>query len=602
MKKASTELLQQGTQTPSSAPDLIPAEKINGELTLRLEQQTGELQSRRSILGRAVAQWPVAMSLLVVVAAVWFQIQGMNRSLGEDESWVANAVLESSVSRMLFYDAWVPAPEPGFLLVSRLVTKWLGPSNLTFRIVPFAFSLLGLAAMGLLLRRLFTPVWLVVGFALFAASPPAIYYAHNFKQYSSQLAMAALLLLSATRCNERPSRWNFAALLLMIVVAMVFSYPSVFLLPAVVILLVRPKPGESIEPNRMKQAALAALLGLTVFLFLYFAVIRSNVNESLRLFFAHKNHAFGILGCLRRIGYSLLVPFKRLLPIPMRFLDSPARFLELVGGPGLLGIAAALYQVRRGYRPWVVVAVSLPILAVSCLDVVNRYPVTEKTTLFLLPCRVILVVSLLELVVATISALAPGPGWSRTLVWTAPVAATLIFGIGCLRERHAEPTVPVEDVQSAVAWLQENFRDGDALYVHASMQENFKLYTRLLAFNPSSVQWGNTGWPCCPRRVEYWEGLGSVHRMEEDIVRLYPVSIPERLWTLHSLRSDHWAYIGLDEGVLLRRLFLDRGCALEFYREWHNVGLSRFGCGASKQTMARVTSPMSSQFHGRQPR
>ena len=45
MSKASTELLEQGTQTPSPAPDLIPAEtKINRELTLRLVQQTGALQ------------------------------------------------------------------------------------------------------------------------------------------------------------------------------------------------------------------------------------------------------------------------------------------------------------------------------------------------------------------------------------------------------------------------------------------------------------------------------------------------------------------------------------------------------------------------------
>jgi hypothetical protein len=46
MRKASTRLPEQGTQTPSPAPDLIPAEtNKNRGLTLGLVQQMGALQS-----------------------------------------------------------------------------------------------------------------------------------------------------------------------------------------------------------------------------------------------------------------------------------------------------------------------------------------------------------------------------------------------------------------------------------------------------------------------------------------------------------------------------------------------------------------------------
>ena len=45
MRKASTALLEQGTQTPSPAPDLIPVETKNRELTLGLVQQMGALHS-----------------------------------------------------------------------------------------------------------------------------------------------------------------------------------------------------------------------------------------------------------------------------------------------------------------------------------------------------------------------------------------------------------------------------------------------------------------------------------------------------------------------------------------------------------------------------
>ena len=71
MSKASTELLEQGTQTPSPAPDLIPAEtKINRELTLRLVQQTGALQFRATYaLQQADASVPSQNRVIVTLGA-----------------------------------------------------------------------------------------------------------------------------------------------------------------------------------------------------------------------------------------------------------------------------------------------------------------------------------------------------------------------------------------------------------------------------------------------------------------------------------------------------------------------------------------------------
>lgn len=515
--------------------------------------------------------------LLTLVCAMWFRVQGLNRSLWLDEAWVANSVLESTVPRMLFYDAWVPSPEPGFLLASRLVTGWLGPSNRSFRIVPAAFSLISLLAMLFLLRKLFPPVWLTFGFALFALSPAAILFARTFKQYSTQLAMAPVLLLAAVHCNQRPSPRNFTVLLVTILVATVFSYPSVFLLPALAILLVQPRSEESIEPAHVKQAALAALWGLAVFIFLYVAVIRHNVNDSLRLFFA--NPAVGVLGHLSRAVTSFITPYELLLPIPGRLLDSTTHPVRFLASLGVVAIATVFYRRQKNCRLWLMLAVLLPQIAVMLLDLLNLYPANEKTMLFLLPCRVILVTSLVESVMATAAALVPGEAWRRTVRYTAPLATMLILAIGSLKQLRLPSSFRYEeDVQDAIAWLDTTFRDGDALYVHASVQEEFKLYARLLSFAPSAVQWGNTGWPCCPRRIEYWGGHGSVHLIEEDVARLYPISLPSRLWELHSLRSSHWEYVGLDEGKVIRALLLQRGCVLTLYREWHNVAVSQFDC------------------------
>ena len=135
-------------------------------------------------------------------------------------------------------------------------------------------------------------------------SPTAILYAHSFKHYSTQLAMAPILLLAAVHCNRRPGPRNFALLLAAILVTTLFSYPTVLLLPAVVILVVQPQSGESIDYSRVRQGMLASLWGLGVFGFLYVAVIRHNINHALRVFFA--NPAVGVVNHLSRAVIYLL--------------------------------------------------------------------------------------------------------------------------------------------------------------------------------------------------------------------------------------------------------------------------------------------------------
>jgi hypothetical protein len=255
-----------------------------------------------------------------------------------------------------------------------------------------------------------------------------------------------------------------------------------------------------------------------------------------------------------------------------------------VGGLGLAGIAALLYRREKSSRWWLVLAVLLPQIAVIFLDLIDRYPANSRSMLFLLPCDVIVVTSLFESVVATVSDWAASESWRRVIGFTAPVATLLILGIGCSRQLKPQPSFQdEEDVGGAVAWLQSAFQDGDSLYVHASVQEEFKLYSRLLGFAPSALQLGNTGWPCCPRRVESWKHRGAVDLIERDIARLYPASLPARLWTLHTLRTEHWAYIGLDEGNALQALLIQRGCTLALYRQWHNIAVSRFNCSGGNQ-------------------
>src|SRR5262249_1359310 len=202
---------------------------------------------------------------------------------------------------------------------------------------------------------------------------------------SAELAMAPLLLLSAIRFNELPCRSNFFALLLTILAAMLLCYPSVFLLPAVMIFLVRPKAGSSIDRRCAKPAIIVAIWSSAVFLLLYWVVMRHNVNKSLWLWFAERYPAVGVLAHFRKFCLSLFEAYPQILPIPMRILDSPVRLIAILGTLTLMGVLA-IYQLRRNGRHWVALAVALPLISVSFASALSLYPASDRTTLFLLPC------------------------------------------------------------------------------------------------------------------------------------------------------------------------------------------------------------------------
>jgi hypothetical protein len=89
-----------------------------------------------------------------------------------------------------------------------------------------------------------------------------------------------------------------------------------------------------------------------------------------------------------------------------------------------------------------------------------------------------------------------------------PCCFALVFGYAALL--YFGPSYqPREDAERAIAYLKENMDVKDTLYVHASMNEQFKLYSRKWSIDDRLVFYGDAGWPCCPRRNSSEETFSS---------------------------------------------------------------------------------------------
>ena len=157
-----------------------------------------------------------------------------NRSLWADEASLALNILFRRWGALVGDLDHAQVAPVGSLVLEKAATSLFGPREWVLRLVPF---LLGCAAMPVtwaLARRIVGPVAALVALGIVAASPQAIYFSAELKQYSGDLFVCVGLLLATERHREAPGDpGRFLALLAAGAVAPWFSHPSVFVLAAI---------------------------------------------------------------------------------------------------------------------------------------------------------------------------------------------------------------------------------------------------------------------------------------------------------------------------------------------------------------------------------
>ncbi len=453
---------------------------------------------------------------LLLLAALAIGLYGIQRSLWLDETWVANSVLQPTLSGMFHYPDWLQTTPPLFLLMVRGVVETFGLSNLSLRMVPLALSLAAAAALLAAASRLASPAFAVLAGGLLAFHPTAIEYSHTLKQYSGEMAASAVILWLTVLYLQEPSRRRFYWLLAAFALALPLAYSTAFLLPGAAIAV-------STNGGIRRSIALVLTSGAVLsILYLYF--IRPNLSPRLRVFWIQ--NAQGLT-------------------------------------PGLLIALLFCIAVLAIVRSWTIFIALLPCLLLAAANALEWYPNSPRTRLFVLPgfflAATIAADKLLGRRRAGVTA-----AWITTVVF---IAAALWNQVEERRNR------PEEDLAGAVRYLRRNVKPSDRILVHASVKEGFKLYTRMQGWDHPPAIYGETGYPCC-RPV-----AATIRRtVLDDIHDKMPRGFDGRIWVFYSTRPAQWDYIGVDEGQFWRRYLVENGCSGGPTVEPPDLDISAFDC------------------------
>ncbi|HEV2200683.1 MAG TPA: glycosyltransferase family 39 protein [Bryobacteraceae bacterium] len=509
----------------------------------------------------------VAVTAILVCALVPI-VAGLGKSLWRDEAWVANSVRSATLRNVFYYDDWLQTSPPLFLVVARWTVQALGTENWAFRVVPFLAYLSGALLWWILVRRLLSRWQAVFAWTLFVLNATAVLYAGQMKPYCSDLACSTAVLLILVLYLERPTILRFSMLAALACAGPLLSYPLILLMPGIMVAMwIR---------DGWRRTTIVALASAALFTLEWRVLIAPNSSSDLRAFWTLGIRDQGVL----RAGFSAVVRlFDTVrLPVPAALMKRQWLLMTAVGVWIALGLWAYTRRFRGTAPKWApaLAACAISWVVAIAADLLALYPISLRTSLFLLPALLLILTSTFELLQPVAAARL---GRSRVVPWwsLAMIAMTGAIATVFVRAQWSAPLGrPEEDMQSAVLFLKPAVERGDALWVHATASETFKLYSGMAAWKPTGlIARGNTGWPCCPRPAPGRTGGGGV-AVSADMEAKLPMRLPARLWFLYSSKlveptgelQETRAYLSL------------RGCTESQAESFTGVGILAFRCEA----------------------
>jgi len=452
-------------------------------------------------------------------------LYGIERSLWLDEAWVANSVHAPTLGGMFYYPNWLQTSPPLFLLLARAAVGLFGLTTVVLRSVPLLLSLLAVAAMLAAARRVVSASYAVLATAILAFHPTAVEYFRAFKQYGGEVAATAVVLLAAVAYLRKPGGRQFYVLLGIVVAAMTLSYPTVFLLPGIVVAVA--------FGNRRRAALLAGICG-AVLAGLYWFLIRPNYTAALKAYWMGDPEVWLAPGMITAVVLCL-------------------------------GFAARIAWTRNTLG-FILLA---PCVLLFVSELLGWYPASPRTHMFVRPCFILLVVMGLQ-------DLARLTKWK----WDAVVllAAAVVIFLGVRKQFHEGRFQPEEDMAGAVRYLHRNAAPADLILVHASLREGFLLYTSIQNWTRPPAIYGGTEWPCCPRGKKAGPDASTAEDVVHDVDSQVPHDFHGRIWLFYTDRPLHWDYVHVYDPKLWQNYFWSRNCKPGPYIRFANLGLVPMNC------------------------
>lgn len=409
---------------------------------------------KQSVLLQRIGGW-----LLIVVAVALRSRQFLfNRSLWGDEAMLALNIVNrdfAEIFKPLMFHQSAPL---GFLFVEKLFVTIFGNHDYVLRLYPFLAGLATVFIMAWLAKRLF-PGWAALAaLGLFVFSWQSVYYASEVKQYGSDVLFFLLLLVAAQRCSAAAvPRRNWMWLLGTGTLALWMSHPSLFSIATIVLVLgivnLRAKNG-----RHLLFLLAASLIWAINFICIYVLSLRYSADS--KMLHDYWLKAFMPLPPWNDWGWftrSAGMILEKLLNVP---------FI-----PGVvivtIGIFAMFHLNKKAAALWL-----LPMLAALTASALGKYPFWTRFLLFSLPALSFFAAAGIRALHRIVTRLLPKAGYAVSasilllMLWQ-PVA------FGANKFLHPENK---NDIKSVMAFLRDNRRSRDTVYVHYASKRPFLFY------------------------------------------------------------------------------------------------------------------------------
>jgi hypothetical protein len=461
------------------------------------------LLERRIVLHSAVG---VAVALGLAFRAIQY---AADRSLWFDESMLALNIIHRSAAGLTRTLDYAQAAPLGFLELEKLATYAFGESELALRMLPLICGLASVPLFAALALRLLRPTSALLATFVFACAAGPVYYASEVKQYSGDLAVAiGLTLLAVMFLDGALSGWAQVVASLAGALAMLLSHASVFVAGGLALALAA---NACLRRDRKAVEATAAVvpwLLMSGFIIGYTSARTAELDTVIGPTTGAYGHGPSLLSrmhWIRDASSALLRSIGYPDGAPERYLHWPLLALAIVGAVGLAQ--------RRAL--WVAFLL-LPFALTWIASALDKYPVFDRTVLFLVPATVLFLIEGVDVLVR-----AARSHTVRVCVAGILAAAVLLVPLVHASERMVHPAKH-EEMRSALEYIRRHWRPGDAMFVDREARFALRYYLDCECLSAAEVRGRGLAW-------HFGESPGGPGRQPVPLRRIDPSFVVGRL-------------------------------------------------------------------------
>jgi hypothetical protein len=519
-----------------------------------LEPATAVMARRSGAISESAETLGVDGSVLeryvVIAAAIGALLRILqylgNRSLWLDEALLFHSMNAASWSQVLD-PTWMSPTPRGFIAAQKLATLLAGEYELILRFLPLVGGLSSIVLFVAVARRALSRTARPVAVALFAFSPFLIYYTSELKQYSTDVAAALAITMCALWIRDEPTRTaRYTVLALLGPLLFGLSLTAVFVIAGSALVLAV----SSWSRGRHASAILAVTAAVPTGVLFALPFLRSSVAPG-----SETVEGASYMSTFWHSGFMPLPPrtWDDLLWFPhtaLRVFQDPLGLIHNSSAPvGIALAVAGLIAFGAGCRhllkrdPVTLALLLAPIVLTLIASGLQRYPFGAdwntggRVILFLVPFFLLLVAEGAISIAHGFPRRAQVLGWAFVGILVVPGAAQAITSVPYGRG----------ELKPLLSHVQENWRDGDVLYVHYDALPAFLYYADRYGFSPGEYVEG-----VCAR-FEPHQYLWAIDRLRglPRVWVLFTAGVGAELFNERRLMVEYFEHIGtrLDDRV-----------------------------------------------------